>query len=203
MRCATVSIARISLTILILAAGFLVMNADRPNAQQLPKSRIDKVKVMPEVIVLSKVGKQGTVTFNHKRHNSGEYNAGGPILCTECHHTAQPASELVRVPPLKTAWPADRTTTLTAELYAEDPKKAGVAACRDCHARAGSKPKLLSKIPIFDDGGSGTITKLTSEIAFHQACDVCHFQIGFRASDTKAPKATNCASCHKTTARKH
>ncbi len=194
---------RISLTIITFAFGVLVMDSDRPNAQQLPKPRVEKAKVMPEVIVLAKAGKQGTVTFNHKRHNNGEYNAGGPILCTECHHTAQPASELVRVPPLKTAWPSDRTTTLTAELFAQDPQKAGVAACRDCHARAGTKPKLLDKIPVFDDGGTGTITKLTSEIAFHQACDVCHYQIGFRSAGTKAPKATNCASCHKAASKKH
>ena len=202
LRCEMGRNVRITLTILAMAVGVLFLDADRPVAQQISKPKPEKAIVMPEVIILSKLGKQGAVTFNHKRHNGGEYNAGGPILCTECHHTAQPATELVRLPPLKTAWPSDRTTTLTAELFAEDPKKAGVAACRDCHARAGAKPKLLDKMPVFNDGGTGTVTKLTTQIALHQACDVCHFQIGFRSAGTKAPKATNCASCHKALMKK-
>jgi cytochrome c553 len=59
----------------------------------------------------------------------------------------QPAAEVQKHPPLKTSWPADRTTTLTGELFAKGPAAAGVAACRNCHARAGEVPKLLSAIP--------------------------------------------------------
>lgn len=192
----------LSAFVIIAATSFLFSDVYEMNAQRKAKPQVAVNKPIPEVIVLAKGTKKGSVTFNHVRHNGGEYNAGGPILCTECHHTAQPASELVRFPPLKTAWPADRTTTLTADLYNENPKKAGVAACRECHSRAGTKPKLLSKVPEFDDQVTGKVTKLTNQIALHQACDVCHFQIGFRTAGTKAPIATNCTSCHKTV-KKH
>src|SRR5687767_15049661 len=104
---------------------------------------------MPEVIILGKDAKLGQVTFNHVSHNGGKYSIDGtgPIACIECHHTAQPAAELAKFPGLKTAWPADRTTTLTADLFNKDPRAAGVAACRDCHARAGMTPKLMAQIP--------------------------------------------------------
>src|SRR5215213_8181859 len=90
---------------------------------------------IPEVIILGKDAKLGQITFNHVNHNGGKYSIDGtgPIACIECHHTAQPASTLHA--PLKTSWPTDRTTTLTAELFNKDPAAAGVAACRDCHAR--------------------------------------------------------------------
>ncbi|HQX55583.1 MAG TPA: cytochrome c3 family protein [Pyrinomonadaceae bacterium] len=179
-----------------LLAGFLFVDSRGPSAQRITKPTPEKQQVMPEVVVLGKNAKLGRVTFNHLKHNGGEYNAGGPIACIECHHTAQPAADLVSAPPHKTVWPAGRTTTLTAELFAEDPNKAGVAACRDCHARAGTKPKLLDKMPVFEDIGTETVTKLTNQLAFHQACDTCHFQIGFRSGDTKAPKSTNCTTCH-------
>ncbi|MBK6751755.1 MAG: cytochrome c3 family protein [Pyrinomonadaceae bacterium] len=187
----------------ILAVGFLFVDGNTTNGQRLPPKKAETKRTIPEVIILAKGSKQGQVTFNHVKHNGGEYNIGGPILCTECHHTAQPASELVRFPPLKTAWPADRTTTLTAELFAEDPAKAGVASCRDCHSRDGAKPKLLDKTPAYDDAITGKTTKLTNQIALHQTCDVCHFQIGFRVAGSKAPTSTNCASCHKAAAKKH
>ncbi len=76
---------------------------------------------IPDVIVLGKDSKLGSVTFNHVKHNGGEYSIDGTtaIGCVECHHTAQPAAELEKHPPLKTAWPADRTTTLTAELFTD------------------------------------------------------------------------------------
>ena len=72
----------------------------------------DEVK-MPEVVVLGKDAKLGQVTFSHAKHNGGTYSIDGtgPIACIECHHAAQPASELVKHPPLRTAWPTDRTTT--------------------------------------------------------------------------------------------
>ncbi|MBX7054643.1 MAG: cytochrome c family protein [Pyrinomonadaceae bacterium] len=183
--------------VLFLAAGYLFVGSNTPTAQRLAAPTPEKKKVMPEVVLLAKNAKLGPVTFNHVKHNGGEYSAGGPIACIECHHTAQPAADLVSAPPHKAVWPAGRTTTLTAELFAEDPNKAGVAACRDCHARAGSKPKLLDKMPVFEDLGTGKTTKLTNQLAFHQACDTCHFQIGFRTEGTTAPKSTNCASCHK------
>ncbi len=184
-----------------IAAAFLFFDSLGLSAQRLPKSP-EKKKEIPEVIVLANGAKPGKVTFNHKRHNGGEYNAGGPILCIECHHTAQSAAALADVPPHKTVWPAGRTTTLTAELFAEDPTKAGVAACRDCHARSGRKPRLIGAIPTIEDPDTGIVATMTNQTAFHQACDMCHFQIGFRSGGSKAPKATNCTSCHKTPAKK-
>lgn len=169
----------------------------RPSAQRSHKLPVVKKKAIPEVIVLGKDSKPGQVRFNHVKHNGGEYNIGGPILCIDCHHTAQPASDLDKIPPHMTVWPAGRTTTLTAELFAEDPQKAGVASCRDCHARSGRKPKLLNAIPSVVDAETREVTRITNQVAFHTACDVCHFQISFRATGSKVPNAENCATCHK------
>lgn len=186
---------------LAIAAAVLFVDSFGLSAQRIPKPLIKK-KEIPDVIVLAKGKGPGAVTFNHKRHNGGEYNAGGPILCIECHHTAQPAASLIGVPPHKTVWPAGRTTTLTAELFAEDPKNAGVAACRDCHAQSGTKPRLLDSIPTIEDPETGIVATLTNETVFHQSCDTCHYQIGFRSAGSKSPKSTNCASCHKAPAKK-
>ncbi|MFZ1700804.1 MAG: cytochrome c3 family protein [Pyrinomonadaceae bacterium] len=185
----------IALIMLAFLAGSLFIFVYRPSAQRMPKPTVSAVKEMPEVIILGKNAKLGRVAFNHKKHNGGEYNSGGPILCIQCHHTAQPAADLDAIPPHRTVWPEGRTTTLTADLYAEDPVKAGVTACRDCHARAGKKPKLLKSIPTIDD--MGTVYKMTNELAFHDACDKCHFDIGFRTVGPKVPKSSNCTSCHK------
>lgn len=183
--------------IVLAATAFLSLNGSKPAAQSLQKPTPETNSKIPDVIVLSTRTKVGKVIFNHSRHNGGEYNAGGPILCIECHHTAQPEADLFQVPPHKTVWPAGRTTTLTAELYSTDPLKAGVAACRDCHAPKGTKPKLLDAVPALIDPETKAETLVTNQMAFHQACDVCHFEIGFRSRGTKAPKATNCTSCHK------
>src|SRR4029453_1972918 len=87
---------------------------------------------IPDVIVLGKDAKLGQVTFNHVSHNGGKYSIGGtgPIACIECHHTAQPAAEVQKHPPMKTSWPADRTTTLTLELLAKDPNGIGLMPFR-------------------------------------------------------------------------
>lgn len=177
-----------------LAAVF-VFDSGRQNAQVMPKPAEPVVK-MPDVITLAKGSKQGDVTFNHVSHNSGEYSVAGPIFCIACHHTAQPAAELAKHPPLKTEWPVGRTTTLTLELFNKDPNAAGIARCRDCHARAGEKPKLLAATPVMKDPGSPTITTMTNQLAFHRTCDACHFQIAANRSDTKVPNAIMCKSCH-------
>lgn len=156
---------------------------------------------MPEVIILAKDAKLGQVTFNHVSHNGGTYSIDGtgPIACIECHHTAQPPSELAKLPPLKTAWPADRTTTLTADLFKKDAAAAGVAACRDCHARAGQTPKLLPEVPSIKHEGSTAIIKLVNQQAFHRTCDGCHFEVRTQNPSSKVPNPTNCLSCHKRT----
>ena len=99
--------------------------------------------------------------------------------------------------PLRTAWPAGRTTTLTADLFAKDPTAAGVAACRDCHARAGTTPKLLPEIPSIKHEASTAIINLTNQQAFHRNCDGCHVEVQRNNPASKSPKATQCTSCHK------
>jgi len=168
----------------------------------LRQGRAQEKQTIPDVIVLGKDAKLGTVTFKHKEHNSSNRNIDGtsPIACVECHHTAQPASELAKHPPLKTAWPADRTTTLTADLFAKDPATAGVAACRSCHARTGETPKLLPKIPEVKLETSTTLLVVNNMQAFHRACTACHTEVVKLRKDVKAPTTNQCTSCHKKTA---
>lgn len=160
----------------------------------------DEIK-MPEVIVLGKDAKLGQVTFNHVKHNGGTYSIDGtgPIACIECHHAAQPASELVKHPPLRTAWPTDRTTTLTSELFAKDPKAAGVAACRSCHARAGETPKFIDKIPEIKHESSTALISLTNQNAFHRNCAGCHTEAAKQKKGLKGPTTMQCTACHKRT----
>ena len=159
----------------------------------------EQTQTMPEVIVLGKDAKLGQVTFNHVKHNGGTYSIDGtgPIACTECHHTAQPAAELAKHPPLKTPWPADRTTTLTADLFKKDPAAAGVAACRSCHARAGEVPKLLPTIPEIKHESSTAMISLTNQQALHRNCAGCHTEIKKSNPASKGPTATQCVLCHK------
>lgn len=178
-------------------ALFVDDSAIRGKAQS---ATTDDIK-MPEVIVLGKDSKLGSVTFNHVSHNGGKYSIDGtgPIGCAECHHTAKPASELIKHPPLKTAWPADRTTTLTADLFAKDPKAAGVAACRDCHARAGAVPKLIPAIPEIKHESSTAMISLTNQQALHRNCAGCHTEVKKQLPASKAPTTTQCMMCHKKT----
>jgi cytochrome c553 len=154
---------------------------------------------MPEVVILGKDAKLGPVTFNHIKHNGGTYfiTQGTTIACISCHHTARPAAEIAKNPPLKTAWPADRTTTLTADLFAKDPKGAGVAACRDCHARTGEKPKLLDTIPEIKHEASAALMTMTNMQAFHRTCAGCHAEVKKSNPTAKGPTATQCVMCHK------
>lgn len=181
-----------------LGLVMLIAAADLSAVRGLAQTKAIDQK-MPEVIILAKDAKFGTVTFNHVSHNGGKYSIDGtgPIACIECHHTAQPATELVKFPPLKTAWPSDRTTILTADLFAKDPAKAGVAACRDCHARAQQTPKLIAEIPVIKHEASSALITLTNQQAFHRNCDGCHIAVQEQNPTSIAPKATNCMSCHK------
>jgi len=167
-------------------------------AQTMPQ---DEVK-MPDVIILGKDAKLGKVTFNHVKHNGGTYSIDetGPIGCIECHHTAQPTSEIAKHPPLKTAWPTDRTTSLTAELFAKGSAAAGVAACRDCHSRAGQAPKLIAAIPEIKHESSTALISLTNQQAFHRNCVGCHTEVTKTRKGLKAPTAMQCTLCHKKTA---
>src|SRR5688572_6283027 len=154
---------------------------------------------IPDVIVLGKDAKLGQISFNHVSHNGGTYSISGtgPIACIECHHTAQPAAEAQKHPPLKTAWPADRTTTLTADLFSKGAAAAGVAACRSCHARAGETPKLLPAIPSLKHEGSAAMISLNNQQAFHRNCAGCHTEAKKEKPAMKAPTTTQCVMCHK------
>jgi hypothetical protein len=188
----------VTAVILATIAGLLIageLSSSRTNAQTTPTPP----QTMPDVIVLGKDAKLGQVAFNHKNHNNGKYSIdqNGPIECISCHHTAQPQSEIAKHPPLKTSWPADRTTTLTADLWAKDPSGAGVVGCRDCHARAGEKPKLLEKIPEIKHEGSTAIISVTNQQAFHRACAGCHTEVKKTRPNSTGPTTTQCTMCHK------
>ena len=166
---------------------------------ELPGQRTEAQVKMPEVIVLAKDNKLGAVTFNHVSHNGGKYSIDGtgPIACIECHHTAQPAAELAKHPPLKTSFPTGRTTTLTSELFTKDSAAAGVAACRDCHARAGQVPKLLPTIPEIKHESSTAMISLTNQHGFHRNCAGCHTEAKKQNPALKGPTTMQCTMCHK------
>jgi cytochrome c553 len=161
-----------------------------------------QVTTIPETIVLGKDAKLGSVTFNHGNHISKNYTVDGTgqIKCIECHHVAQPSSEAAKHPPLKTSWPADRTTTLTAELFTKDPAAAGVVGCRSCHARTGEVPKLIPKIPEVKLETSTTALTVNNMQAFHRTCAACHNEVVKARPTAKAPTANQCTACHKKTA---
>jgi cytochrome c553 len=161
-------------------------------------------KKPPEIIVLAKEAKLGPVKFNHLDHITKNRSVDGTktIDCVECHHTAQPAAEAAKVPPHKMVWPADRTTTLTAELLEKDPNAPAVNICTDCHARADTKPKLLPEIPKLKFEGSTEETILTNQHAFHRTCGVCHDAVVKARPDLSPPPPTSkkCVACHKKSA---
>jgi cytochrome c553 len=156
-----------------------------------------------ETIILAKEAKLGQVTFKHLDHITKNRSADGtkPIECVECHHTAQPATEVAKHPPHKMAWPEDRTTTLTAHLLANDPTLV-VNICTDCHARAETKPKLLTVIPQLKFEGAAEATILTNQQAFHHHCGGCHDAVVKERPDLAPPPPTSkkCVACHKKTA---
>ena len=189
--------------ILILAAaaflvtGFVFLAGNVAGTRTLAQTTDDPK--MPEVVILGKDATLGQVTFNHVKHNGGTYtiSAGTPIACISCHHTARPKAEVAKFPPLTTSWPAERTTILTADLFAKDPKGAGVASCRDCHARTGMKPKLLDKIPVIKHEASTAVMTMTNMAAFHRTCTGCHTEVKKTMPLSKGPTQMQCTMCHK------
>lgn len=152
----------------------------------------------PEAVVLRAEAKLGTVKFSHLDHVTKDRSIeGAKIACIECHHTAQPASEAAKHPPLKTAWPADRTTTLTSDLFEKDPTAPGVNTCRDCHARADTKPKLLPEIPQIKLEVGTELVTLNNQQAFHRNCAGCHDAIVKTSKDLNPPTSRKCTACHK------
>ena len=156
----------------------------------------------PDVIKLASDAKLGAVTFNHKDHATKDRSADlkSPVECVHCHHTAQPAAEAAKHPPHKTVWPADRTATLTADLFTKDPNAPAVDKCTDCHAKAGTKPKLLPEIPSLKFEGASEATVLNNQQAFHRACGDCHDAVAKIKADSTGPTSKKCTTCHKKSA---
>jgi len=152
----------------------------------------------PDLILLAQNHKLGPVKFSHLNHTTKNYNleGRGPVGCLECHHTEQPAASAAKNPPLKTGYPADRTTTLTADLFEKSPEAPGVTGCRECHAPAGAKPKLWPENPQIKHEGSTAIITLTNQAAFHRNCNGCHDQAIKERPNIKAPSTIKCAACH-------
>lgn len=152
-----------------------------------------------DVYMLAKESKLGSVKFSHLDHITKNRGIDGKqIACVECHHTAQPAAEAAKNPLHKTVWPADRTTTLTADLL-KDASAPPVNRCTECHARAGTKPTLIPAIPQTKLEGSAEPVSLTNQQAFHRNCGGCHDQIA-KTKQTTAPTSKKCVGCHQKTA---
>src|SRR2546428_9130407 len=103
------------LLIVVLACLALVVagSNSRLSSAQTPEK---ESKTQPKQVVLDKDSqsdKYGEVAFNHENHTTKNYNVDGTavIVCTECHHTDQPAAALKA--PLKTS---ERDVVLTAAL---------------------------------------------------------------------------------------
>src|ERR1043165_9921767 len=169
------------------SAGALVADAKTP--QDVYKLSTDPKKDKAKALV---------VTFNHLNHTTKpEYSVDGTkvVGCVECHHTEQPASEAAKHPPDKTAYPADRTVTLTADT-AKDAKTPDVQNCRACHAQEGDKPKLMDAIPSVTFEGDTDPTVLTNEEAYHRNCNGCHDQAVDARKGLKIPTSQECLKCH-------
>lgn len=157
-----------------------------------------EVKKTPDILTLAAEAKLGSVKFSHTNHVTKNYSVeGATVACIECHHTAQLAADAAKHPPLKTAWPTDRSTILTADLFAKDPNAAGVAACRDCHSRVNTKPKLLPDIPQIKLEVGTELVTLNNQQAFHRNCAGCHDEIVKTNKDLNPPTSMKCIACHK------
>src|SRR5687767_5805555 len=182
-----------TLTVLIVA----VVLSSGISSLSLDVSAQDTKKPQ-DTYMLGPEAKLGPVAFSHINHTTKNRNleGTGPSACIECHHTAQPAAEAAKHPPLKTVWPADRTTTLTAEVLATDPNAVG-AVCRDCHARVDTKPKLLPENPQIKFEVGTELVTLTNQQAYHRNCAGCHDEIVKTRTDVTPPTSKKCTACHK------
>ena len=191
MRTLTAVLSIVVLGLIVLSGSNVLFNASAQEGRK-PKDEI----------MLGPYAKLGAVKFSHVDHVTKNRSIDGtkPIACVECHHTAQPASEAAKHPPHKTAWPADRTTTLTADLLEKDPTAPPVDACTDCHARAGTKPKLLPEIPKIKIEGVADPVTMDNQQAFHRNCGGCHDEVAKTGRTSTAPTSKKCVACHKKSA---
>lgn len=180
-----------ALALVVLSVGLVSSTFSSETSAQNGRKPEDAYVLGPEA-------KLGAVKFSHLDHVAKNRSIeGAKIACVECHHTAQPASEAAKHPPLKTAWPADRTTTLTADQFEKDPTAPEVVGCRDCHDRADTKPKLLPQLPqIKLEVGTELIT-LNNQQAFHRNCAGCHDEIVKTNKELNPPTSRKCTACHK------
>lgn len=189
--------------VLTLFATLLFLIALVSGTSNLPRdASAQRGKKPPETIILSKESRLGSVVFEHANHFSENRSPDGTklIRCVECHHVAQPLAEAMKHPPHKTAYPPDRTTTLTAGLLEKDPNTQ-VPRCTDCHARAETKPKLMAEIPSLKFEGAAEATVLNNQEAFHRNCGGCHDEVlkARPALEPLPPTSKKCTSCHKKT----
>ena len=184
------------LTLIVVSAIFFSTSSIPPSNVSAQEGRKPK-----DEYVLGPYAKLGGVKFSHVDHATKNRSVDGtkPIACVECHHTAQPASEVVKHPLHKTAWPADRTTTLTADLFEKDPNAPPVTVCGDCHARAGAKPKLLAEIPTIKIEGAAEPVVLDNQQAIHRNCAGCHDEVAKTGRASTGPTSKKCVACHKKT----
>ena len=120
----------------------------------------------------------GKVAFSHSQphHKELQHRGHRPVTCIECHHVEQPVDEAKKMPHHQTAYPPDRTTTLTAELLTKEPTTK-VTPCRGCHARKDEKPTVWPELPQIKSENSTAMITLTNQQAFHRACAGCHDQV--------------------------
>jgi cytochrome c553 len=181
--------------LLVIAGGLIVFDSSNilfnASAQEGRKPK--------DEMILGPYAKLGGVKFSHVDHVTKNRSIDGtaPIACVECHHTAQPASEAAKHPPHKTAWPPDRTTTLTADLFEKDATAPPVNACTDCHARAGTKPKLLPEMPKISVEGVAEPVTLDNQQALHRNCTSCHDAVAKTGRPSTGPTSKKCVACHK------
>ena len=183
----------------LLAVVIIALYVPTGSTERLPA--VSQTTTLPDTIVLSEKAVLGKVSFSHSNHVTKNYNIEGtrPVHCVECHHVEQPEAEAKKVAPHQTAYPPNRTTTLTAELLTKEPNTK-VTACRNCHARKEEKPTVWPQIPEIKSENSTAIITLTNQQAFHRACAGCHDQVVKVRPDAKSPTTTKCTACHKKTA---
>jgi len=179
----------------IIAGGLIVFSG----SNVLFNAAAQEGRKPKDEYILGPYAKLGGVKFSHTDHITKNRSIDGtkPIACIECHHTAQPASEVVKHPLHKTAWPADRTTTLTVDLLEKDPSAPPVNVCTDCHARAATKPKLLAEIPKITIEGVPEPVTLENQQAFHRNCTSCHDAVAKTGRASTGPTSKKCVACHK------
>jgi cytochrome c553 len=188
----------LTIAVLVLVLGLIVLSGA---GSSIDASAQEGRKPKDEYM-LAASAKLGGVKFSHVDHITKNRSVDGtkPIACVECHHTAQPASEVAKHPPHKTAWPADRTSTLTVDLFEKDPNAPAVTVCTDCHARAGMKPKVMPEIPTLTIEGKTEPVVLDNQQAFHRNCGGCHDEVAKTGRASTGPTSKKCVACHKKTA---